>query len=52
MDSTEQQRQDAIAALQANDRNGIYTDADAEAEGYAPLTLEQARALMNEQGLA
>lgn len=33
-----------IAKLAANDRNGVYTDADSIAEGHEPLTLEGAEA--------
>jgi hypothetical protein len=39
-------REQLIAWLVWNDRNGIYTDRDSEAEGYPPLTLETARAAM------
>ena len=34
-------RAQLIALLQANDPNGIYTDADCKAEGYPPLTREE-----------
>ena len=34
-------REQLIALLQANDPNGIYTDADCEAEGLQPLTREE-----------
>ena len=39
-------REDIIAWLVWNDRNGIYTDEDSVAEGYPPLTLDSARVLM------
>ena len=39
-------REDIIAWLVWNDRNGIYTDEDSVAEDYPPLTLESARVLM------
>jgi hypothetical protein len=39
-------REDIIAWLVWNDRNGIYTDEDSVLEDYPPLTLESARVLM------
>jgi len=39
-------RNDVINWLCWNDRNGCYRDDDAIAEGYDPLTLEQARDIM------
>jgi hypothetical protein len=39
-------REDIIAWLVWNDRNGIYTDEDSRLEGYPPLTLESAREQM------
>jgi hypothetical protein len=39
-------REDIIAWLVWNDRNGIYTDEDSVLEDYPPLTLESARELM------
>jgi hypothetical protein len=39
-------REDIIAWLVWNDRNGIYTDEDSVLEDYLPLTLESARVLM------
>ncbi|MFM8397829.1 MAG: hypothetical protein ACKOAH_08355 [Pirellula sp.] len=39
-------REDIIAWLVWNDRNGVYTDKDSELEDYPPLTLESARDLM------
>jgi neutral trehalase len=41
-------REEIIEWLIWNDGNGIYTDADSEAEGYAPLTLERGRELMRQ----
>ena len=35
-----------MAFLVWNDRNGVYTDEDCEAEGYGLLTLETARLLV------
>jgi len=42
-------RNDVINWLCWNDRNGCYRDDDAIAEGYDPLTLEQAREIMRGQ---
>lgn len=42
-------REQVIAWLAWNDANGVYTDEDSEAEGFAPLTLEQARDYMRTQ---
>lgn len=42
-------RNDVINWLCWNDRNGCYRDDDAIAEGYDPLTLEQAREIMARQ---
>lgn len=39
-------REQLIAFLAWNDRNGVYTDEDCEAEGYDLLTLESARLLV------
>ncbi len=39
-------REEIIAWLVWNDRNGIYTDPDSRLEGYPPLTLESAREQM------
>lgn len=39
-------REQLIDWLVWNDGNGVYTDEDSEAEGYAPLTLETARETM------
>jgi hypothetical protein len=39
-------REEIIAWLTWNDRNGIYTDADSRLDGYPPLTLESAREQM------
>ncbi len=39
-------REEIIAWLVWNDRNGNYTDADSRLEGYRPLTLESAREQM------
>ena len=39
-------RNDVINWLCWNDRNGCYRDDDAIAEGYDPLTLEEARDIM------
>ena len=39
-------REDIIAWLVWNDRNGIYTDEHSVLEDYPPLTLESARELM------
>lgn len=36
-------RERLIAWLVANDRDGVYSDADCEAEGYDPMTVESAR---------
>lgn len=41
-------REQLIEWLVWNDGNGVYTDEDSIAEGYTPLTLETARATMNE----
>jgi hypothetical protein len=41
-------REDLICWLVWNDPNGIYTDSDSLAEGYSPLSLEQARETMQE----
>lgn len=45
MNANEANRIALINALQANDRNGSYTDDQAIAEGMSPLTFEQAREL-------
>jgi len=42
-------RNDVINWLCWNDRNGCYRDDDAIAEGYDPLTLEEARDIMRGQ---
>jgi hypothetical protein len=42
-------REQVIQWLNWNDPNGIYTDAGSEAEGYPPITLEQARKTMSDQ---
>ncbi|QFS86586.1 MULTISPECIES: hypothetical protein [unclassified Marinobacter] len=42
-------REQVIDWLAWNDANGVYTDEDSAAEGYEPLTLEQARELMRGQ---
>lgn len=42
-------REQIIAWLQWNDPNGIYSDRDSEIEEREKLTLEQARALINDQ---
>lgn len=39
-------REDIIEWLVWNDANGVFTDEDSIAEGYEPLTLDQARELM------
>lgn len=39
-------REQLMAFLVWNDRNGVYTDEDCEAEGYELLTLETARLLV------
>jgi len=39
-------RDQLIAFLVWNDRNGVYSDDDCEAEGYDLLTLETARLLV------
>lgn len=44
-------RQLLIGLLAANDRNGSYTDDDARAEGWQPLTLGQCMQLATEQGI-
>ena len=44
-------RQLLIWLLAANDRNGSYTDDDARAEGWQPLTLNQCMQLATEQGI-
>lgn len=44
-------RQLLIWLLAANDKNGSYTDDDARAEGWQPLTLSQAYELAEDQGL-
>ena len=36
-------REQLIAWLSWNDRNGIYTDEDSEREGFEPITLEEAK---------
>ena len=42
-------RRDLIGWLEWNDPNGDYSDADMEAEGLDPLTLEEAREIMRRQ---
>jgi hypothetical protein len=42
-------REQLIAWLCNNDRNGIYSDADCEIEGIDPLTKEEAYELVIEQ---
>jgi hypothetical protein len=37
----------AIDVLAANDRNGVYTDADCELEGFDPTTLEEVREIVS-----
>jgi hypothetical protein len=44
-------RQLLIGLLAANDRNGSYTDDDARAEGWQPLTLSQCMQLATDQGI-
>ena len=39
-------REAVISWLVWNDGNGCYSDEDSKAEGYPPLTLNQARHLM------
>lgn len=39
-------RADLIDWLCWNDGNGVYTDTDNENEGYKPLTLDEARELV------
>jgi hypothetical protein len=39
-------REELICWLVWNDANGVYTDVDSVAEGYAPLSLELARETM------
>jgi hypothetical protein len=39
-------REELICWLVWNDPNGVYTDADSNAEGYYPLSLQQARETM------
>ena len=46
---TEGTRRDLIGWLEWNDPNGCYSDADMEAEGLDPLTLEEAREAMRRQ---
>jgi hypothetical protein len=36
-------REELIAWLCWNDRNGIYTDEESEREGFEPITLEEAK---------
>jgi hypothetical protein len=36
-------REQLIAWLSWNDRNGIYTDEDSEREGFEPITFEEAK---------
>lgn len=45
---TEGTREHVIECLAWNDHNGIFTDADSEAEDLPPLTLESARQAMSE----
>ncbi len=40
------QLEEIIDWLIWNDPNGVYSDADSEAEGWAKLTIEEARAIM------
>jgi hypothetical protein len=42
-------REQLIAWLCNNDKNGIYSDADCEIEGIDPLTWEEAYELVIEQ---
>ena len=42
-------REEVIKWLQGNDPNGSYSDDDALAEGWNPMTLEQARESMRGQ---
>ncbi len=42
-------REQIIEWLAWNDPNGTYTDQDSTAEGGSPLTLEQAKSLMQQQ---
>lgn len=39
-------REDLIQWLLWNDRNGVWSDEDSTAEGWQPISLEQARACM------
>lgn len=41
-------RETLLANLARLDANGTYTDADSEAEGFDPMTLEEARAIVRE----
>lgn len=41
-------REDIIRWLAWNDPNGVWSDEDSEAEGWRPMTLEQAKASMRE----
>ena len=41
-------REALLARLAEMDRNGTYTDADSEAEGFDPMTLEEAHDLVLE----
>ena len=46
---TDGSREQLISWLSQNDRNGSYSDADASADGWPPLTREEAVELMLEQ---
>ena len=41
-------RETLLAELARMDANGTYTDADSEVEGFDPMTLEDARAIVRE----
>ena len=45
----EKQRRMVIRALVANDHNGVYLDADCDAEGMERMSLESARKVFAEQ---
>ena len=46
LDILQASREFCIQWLASNDRNGCYTDDDMEAEGWEPMTLNNARALL------
>lgn len=41
-------RETLLARLAALDPNGTYTDSDSEAEGFDPMSLEEAQAIVRE----